>query len=380
MLDVASLMNSDIFHNFELVSGRDGIYRSISNVVILDYEGIEGDFSGFHEGDFVITNLMFAKNDPSKIYPAFETLIQNGISVFAIKTVFYTSLPEEVIALTEKYQIPLFFFHDVYVEDVLLSITDQLRSHANFSYYENLIHTLITTPSHSETINELLHSFLSCRFEKPIPLFVSVLYFEYNETPDEFMLQKNVNKLTMKLQHMNISNKPEIIKYKKGILIFSFFTAEECSGSRTAFWQNILVELALTNYRAGISDLPMEAGKLDIAIKRAIYAYRNATDNNVKLSLYSDLNVDHLLNVFCENDYVREYLAELSTRFQGSKNETYKNTIVALVHNHFDIEQAASELFQHPNTIRYRVSRLKETFHTDNEWEFQLLCALIVSI
>lgn len=70
MLDVASLEKFELLNKLRLVSGANGLYRNITNVVILDYEGIEGDFSGFHEGDFVITNLLFAKNDISKIYPA----------------------------------------------------------------------------------------------------------------------------------------------------------------------------------------------------------------------------------------------------------------------------------------------------------------------
>ncbi|MGN0370085.1 MAG: PucR family transcriptional regulator ligand-binding domain-containing protein [Butyrivibrio sp.] len=379
MLDVASLLNFDFFRNFNLISGSDGLYRNISNVVILDYEGIEGDFSGFHEGDFVITNLLFAKNDPSKIYPVFEALIQKGISVFAVKTVFFTSLPDDVIALTDKYQIPLFLFHDVYIEDVLLSITDQLRSHANFSYYENLINSLITTPSHSETIQELLRSFSSKLYNRSAPLSVSVLYFEYIDAPDEFLLQRNVNKLMLKIQHMSTTPKPEIVKYKKGILIFSFVSGKSDSDNTTAFWQNLINELALTNYRAGLSDIPMDAGKLDIAIKRAIYAYRNALNKNCRLSLYSELNTDHLLMVFSENNYVREYLSGLSFLSEGPKSETLQNTIYSLVRNHYDIELTAAELFQHPNTIRYRISRMKEALHIDNEWEFQMLCALFVS-
>ena len=379
MLDVASLMNFDFFRNFSLIAGRDGIHRSISNVVILDYEGIEGDFSGFHEGDFVITNLLFARNDISKIYPVFEALIQKGISVFAIKTVFFSSLPEDVITLTDRYQVPLFLFHDVYIEDVLLGITDQLRSHANFSYYENLIDMLVTTPSHSETIRELLHSFSSVHSEQVSQLSVSVLYLEYEETPDEIVLQRNVNKLTMRVQHISTSPKPEIIKYKKGILIFSFFADREYPCDIEAFWKKLICELDVSGYRAGISDLPMDPAKLDIAIRRAIYACRNASDKKSRMSLYSRLSVGHLLDVFCENSYVREYLSDLSGMFRGPKNEALKNTVCALVRNHYDINSAADELFQHPNTVRYRISRMKEALHPENEWEFQMLCALLVN-
>ena len=66
MLDVASLEKFDFLNNFVLAAGHNGLSRTISNVVILDHEGIDGDFSDFHEGDFVITNLLFAKNSPKK--------------------------------------------------------------------------------------------------------------------------------------------------------------------------------------------------------------------------------------------------------------------------------------------------------------------------
>ena len=72
MLDVASLEKFDFLNNFVLAAGHNGLSRTISNVVILDHEGIDGDFSDFHEGDFVITNLLFAKNSPQKIYFSFE--------------------------------------------------------------------------------------------------------------------------------------------------------------------------------------------------------------------------------------------------------------------------------------------------------------------
>ena len=65
MLDVASLEKFELLNKLRLVSGANGLYRNITNVVILDYEGIEGDFSGFHEGDFVITNLLKSPSIPS---------------------------------------------------------------------------------------------------------------------------------------------------------------------------------------------------------------------------------------------------------------------------------------------------------------------------
>ena len=147
MLDVASLEKFDFLNNFILAAGHNGLSRTISNVVILDYEGIDGDFSGFHEGDFVITNLLFAKNSPEKIYSAFEELISIGVSAFAVKTVFFKKLPSKVIDLADKNEVPVFLFNDIYIEDVILGITDHLRSSANYNYYESLLDSFLLPPS-----------------------------------------------------------------------------------------------------------------------------------------------------------------------------------------------------------------------------------------
>ena len=66
MLDVASLEKFDFWNGFHLISGAWCLPQYF-NVVILDYEGIEGDFMAsmrrlrHHESAFA--------KDPEKIYP-----------------------------------------------------------------------------------------------------------------------------------------------------------------------------------------------------------------------------------------------------------------------------------------------------------------------
>lgn len=125
--------------------------------------------------------------------------------------------------------------------------------------------------------------------------------------------------------------------------------------------------------------MPLDVSKLDIAIKRAIYAYQNAVEQNSRQSCYSELKAQHLLFIIRESTFAREYLAEVADLFKNPKNANLQSTLCSLVHNDYDIDKTASELFQHPNTIRYRINRMKELLNTDTEWEFQMLCALLVS-
>ena len=48
----------------------------------------------------------------------------------------------------------------------------------------------------------------------------------------------------------------------------------------------------------------------------------------------------------------------------------------AFYRNDFDIDKTAVALFQHPNTIRYRINKLKELMSVNSDLEFQVLASL----
>lgn len=222
MLDVASLEKFDFLNNFVLAAGHNGLSRTISNVVILDHEGIDGDFSDFHEGDFVITNLLFAKNSPQKIYFSFEALISIGVSAFAVKTVFFKELPSEVIELADKKEVPIFLFNDIYIEDLYSRHTDPLRSSSNYNYYETLLDSFLAPPSHEKQLNEFLAALMNDSAVSLNGKSVSCVYLISPQDIDEFSLQRNINKLTLQSRHMISNASLHILKYKKGILILTF--------------------------------------------------------------------------------------------------------------------------------------------------------------
>ena len=198
MLDVAFLKNDKLFSSFNLIAGEDGLHRNISNVVILDFEGIEENYYGFQEGDFVLTNLMFAKHHPEKIYNSFNALINLGVSAFAIKTVIYTELPDSVIELCNEAQVPLFTFKDIFIEDVILNINDHLRASANFNYYEELITPVTEQADHTSVILELMDALNITDHNS----YVSSAFLGYKASIDEFSMQRTLNKLLLQIKHL----------------------------------------------------------------------------------------------------------------------------------------------------------------------------------
>lgn len=193
MLDVATLLQLDLFSNFTLCAGALGLVHNISNVVVLDHEGLLDNFSDFHEGDFVLTNLFYAKDDPERIYTSFCQLMQIGVSAIAIKSIFYKELPEKVLALANRKNVPVFFFQDIYIEDVILCITDYIRSSTDYSRYEQLIDTILCAIPEQDALHELLSGMAAEPFS-----FVSCLYLSYRKKMDALSIQRYLNKLQIR--------------------------------------------------------------------------------------------------------------------------------------------------------------------------------------
>ncbi len=380
MLDVASLQQFDFFSYFTLYAGAKGVYRTISNVVILDYEGVGGEYNDFHRGDFVITNLLYAKNDPSKIYDSFSTLMSIGVSAIAVKTVFFDQLPQEVVLLAEERNVPIFLFHSIYIEDVLLNITDYLRSKTKYNYYENQIDIALHKTKDETPMNNLLADMDIENYA-----YVSCMYISSKHPIDDFSLQRMLNGLQQKKS--TVSYEPEIflLKYKKGILFFYFFAEHLSHVLIRQKWNTIFFDFDLKKgqFYIGISDEPVPVKKLSIAIQRSLYSNECCIHEAIDEKSYSELDINNLLLPLSENMYIREYLSDLQKLIQRSgsqQNNHLMETLQIYVQNNFNIDKTAQLLFQHANTIRYRINKIKTLTGIQTESEFQILALLLVRI
>ncbi len=380
MLDVASLLQFDFFSHFRLCAGAGGLYRVISNVVILDYEGIEEDFCDFHKGDFVLTNLLYAREQPEKIYSSFSQLMKIGVSAIAVKSVFFQELPQQVKALADQQQVPLFFFDSIYIEDVILNLTDYLRSDTNYTYYENLIDTFLTSGDSAPVIDKLLQEVKTEEHH-----YISVMYISYKTAIDEFSIQRCLNGLQLQKHNLRDAADFCFMKYKKGIFFLYFYKEKPGSTAVMQNWKDLLQELLIVQSRfyIGISDQPLLLSRTDIAIQRSFYANTICRQEGAPFKKYSELAMNNLLLPLADNAYVKEYLCGLLAQLRESESGQSAHLVDTLrtyVQCNFHIDQTGKAMFQHPNTIRYRIARIKAILGMENDLEFQMAALLITRI
>ena len=125
-----------------------------------------------------------------------------------------------------------------------------------------------------------------------------------------------------------------------------------------------------------MSDKLLDIYKIHIAIARCINASKEALKLNIPVLKYSELGLTNLIYTIIDDEYSREFLDEKLLLLSSDRNRSLSDTLHKLVANDFDIDKTAVALFQHPNTIRYRINKLKELMSVNSDLEFQVLASL----
>ena len=149
-ITILEAMKLSTFKDFDLVAGYRGLGREIQRASILDYEYESSLFDKpiqtyFEKEDFVISSLIYAKDDPSLILESVKGLISDGVSGLAIKNIYYDELPEEVIKYANQMDFPIFMFDKKgsYYEDIVTEIYDKNKEKNSLKYQEAKITILL---------------------------------------------------------------------------------------------------------------------------------------------------------------------------------------------------------------------------------------------
>lgn len=378
MLIINALTQFDFYRNFSLVAGEKGMINPISNVVILEYESSLHDYSGFSEGNFVLTSLFFAKDDESLILEAFEQLISRGVSGIAVKNAYYEQLPLEVLNLANRENIPLFIFHDVYMEDIIISVSRLSEDTERSDFYEEQLFSLVVMNDHKvlckqvlEQINPTFTSFLTALFIAPAnnSSWTRVFY----------------NQLIYKKNKLSYADRIFFTRFFTGYL-FLFHYDNPCDSSVAEdFMQKTLQELGLESSDLTYSYCPIchKTERTDELLLKCCYtdiARRFQKENTMS---YENIGIHKMLLPSLIRPETSLYFKEqllLLKNYDDSKKGSLLPTLVAYVQNDMQINAAAAALFQHPNTVRYRLDKMKELLSVDNSFSFSILATYLVEL
>jgi len=368
MLRIYEALALDAFREFRLVAGEEGLKNEITNVTMLDYETEFSDYSTFHKGDFILSSLYFAKDNPSRIVDAFKGLASIGISGFAIKTIYYSQLPEELKQLADEAHIPVFLFDTTFMEDIIVSADALRKEKARQEINEDILEHILEGPRTEEDVVEKAGA-----LDRAFRPYCSVLYaVRTQQHPFRPLPSKQT------IQGIPMSDKTvkfSIFSYHEGLLlIMSANRQEEADNPDRLLRQLSLLHMDEGTCHIGVSESALTYERLDICLEQSLFACHMARLWDRSLVHFKELGAfQYLLPLMHSRtamDSSRRQLDKIRS-YDSANSTAILETLIAYVHNHGNVDKTAEALYQHPNTVRYRVKKASQLLGDPTDFQQQ---------
>ena len=358
---VQDALQLNALNKFVLVAGRKGLSRSVLYPSILDHEDSSIIKETVLPGEFVISNLLVMKDSPEMVFDFVQSLIYAKAACFALKTIYLSNFPADVISLAEKNDFPLFLFNDIYVEDIIIDIDRAL--HAN--NYEKLLQATIKKIIDSNT-DELKRRELASEINRCFIGKHVVYYVKSRENVDDATDRTNHK---YNLLFPLLPDASRVVKYDSGLLLILSLEQGDAVVNTV---ESALTRAGITEkeFYVGISDTRDEIEDLDRTILESIFAYRFAQFEDTPRIRYTDMGIYCLLVPLVSDTWAHFFYKETTDRlieYDKVFHSDLLKTAIEYVKTGGNISQTADSLFQHMNTVRYRLRKIYQVIGIDKD-------------
>lgn len=383
MIKIRELLKIDLFKEMTLLGETICYDNEIDRIGILDYEAVENKYSLFRKGDIVLTTLMFARGQPKLAEDALIKLMRQRVSVIAIKTIYYNVVTDKVQSYANQHKIQLMVFNDLCFEDIIVSVSDEIRKKEVVKYFEVRVDELMKPHKSKQYVlkklNEINSSFLSssiCAFCTPL---------NTNPMSNQKLISKIMNNVRSRKSKGFNSIHNTIFVYKTGIFIM--LTYNTCLYHED-YLEDVIKHIGLNKneFKIGRSRKKTSIYDMIYGISEAIAsnAYKNS-DEEVFIN-FDDLGLDQLLLPLLKNNWVTSYSYELLNKIKehdaSAKLKLYP-TVVEYIKNSGELKKTSEVIGQHVNTIRNRLNKVKDVIgynETNNDFYEQLYIAVKIEL
>ncbi|GAB6178694.1 hypothetical protein JCM14036_00130 [Desulfotomaculum defluvii] len=349
-VSIRDALTLDVLKGAQIIAGQKGFDKIIKRVSVIECPDCEDYKELLREGDFFLTSFYAVKDDLECLSTTVKILIESGSSGLCVLDLYMNDLPEEIKTLANRKRFPILMISkDLPYAEIITEIMDLIIQNK-----ENIIIEMQVDKLLLERDKHNLRS-LAYQINPKFSEYVSAIYCTGT---------KEYNIIISKLKESYKGHPAwSVLSYKTGVLIL-VSTSDNNSLITEINYINKTIEGSAKEYNLGVSRQYKGLDNLGVCIKESIHA--NSLGEKVlgqKITNYKDLGVYRILSILKESPEVNEFHDEIILPIQeyDNKNNTqlYK-TALAYIENDGDVNRTAQELFQHKNTIRYRLTKIKE--------------------
>ena len=385
MITIQDVLNSDVFQKYTILAGRNGLSREVTTITIAEVPDAANWLRG---GELVCTTAYFISNTDLEQEKWIESLILNGAAALAIKTSrFLGVLPENVIKCANNYNFPIIELDHkvtwpIVIESFMNFLTDRRIKVMNSSGEGKKNLALIDDIIHGRIHTQIMldYDFLNINLTDPM-FAILVDYaetdFENNNSWDRteklitITIKKYLNKhFTQVIIGNNISLFTLLVSFQPNQKNQVISLGKE---AMTNALEELTAQLGKNKFRVGIGNAYPQlemAGKSFKEAYTALSVIKKYHRRKGNLLLFEEIGIHRIFSMLQNTDKVKEFsedfLQELKKYDEENGNE---NILLNTLHEYLladcSIKLTAEKMYVHPNTISYRIKKIKQIIKHD---------------
>jgi hypothetical protein len=360
MLNVLDVLSLPLFSGFRLVTNNSGLYNEISDAKLYEDIGEKSIPDLYKKGVFIIVSPSILREHPKNSRDIMLALLERQPSAICIKALEFDSLPEVLIERANALHVPIFFFTETFLDEILYIIKNALTPHEintlNVSRMAKILYEPMTENQieyMAREINPLFYKNVICAFCIPrsqdnIPNETNLLFEQYLHTSHATQMQ---GKYAYSL-----------LKWPRGIG-FLYTSGAHTEDMRIRLLEKLQQSgMDLSKVSIGISNPYGELRNLKKAFNEALHAGIDALISGDEVKDYTSIGLVGFLAPFRNDEWTDIYYNNLYNKIYSYDNANESNlmqTLLSYVRNGGNIARTAEATFQHSNTIRYRLEKIK---------------------
>ena len=376
MIHIKELFRLQNIHRLRLIAGQNGLERTVTEAVLFEYDPSRVQLPDFYRGDLVVTTLAYARGDAKLVAHSLQALMNQGIAGLMVKTAYFSELPQAVITLANRLSTPVFLFDDTYIEEVILQVTDLIRGKRHFAGFEQDVDALMRGDLTEEQTRE--------RARRIDPLGQSS-YRIYAVSPKERMITLDDKLYALMETDADAAHRCTFIEWRRMMLVLCREEDGLSAQEALTCFGDLLTRAGVDRQSVviGQSDLREARAQMGASLCEAVYAARAAKLCGKAELAAHELGLYAYLFPMSENPFVcdrcRRVLSAIR-EYDAQNHTNLEQTALVYVKENMEIAAAAKVLFQHPNTVRYRLSKIQRIIGMEDDPLFAPMLSLTVSL
>lgn len=351
-----------------------GYNNLITAVGILDHEVLEDNYAVFQKGELVISTLSVARDDLQMVMAAVQGLVGAQASALAIKSIYYKSLPQDIIDYANHHHFPIFVFESIFVEHLINSVNQALHSNLMHDVFEAKVEALLKA-----NVSQYIHDQLIQEINADFKDSHRVYFLKEKQYVSSDKLIQTVNAF-MKVRKQYASH--SLLKFRSGLLLI--LTHDMAHKQANLDFSQLLRQLQVDKnlYYIGSSDDHTCLHQVNKAIEEAYTAYQAAEIQNKASLAFGDLGLYQLILPLMDQATAMAYAKKLIQPILAY-DLAHKSQLYPTLKVYFDsachTKVTADSLFSHKNTILYRIQKVRSLvgpFTSDLDFTTQMSLAI----